>query len=572
MAKDRRVVVVERELRYLKAVPAAFLVLFALLLIACDRSEPPSSEALPDAPSSVRGVLRIASYGSEASPADVEAPIHHQRWVRGPSYQGVEDNDLRGFLDGRFIYGWNQPGQIHSRVGRRPTSPRFGETELFRTLQRWAGIELPADAQVLEASLEIEVEKGPTRPLDVLLYAVHPDWNPGEGGTQHDNTSPPRTGEVWWNEAAHDRLSWGMPGVGFASDDHIRADTPRMALAEARWEPGQTTLRFESDALRAYAEERTRLGEPLRILVKLSDVLEDEAGALLYLYTVNHGDLRNTARRPTVSLTWTAPYVRYRQDHRIHLEAGRVAELRRITLGDATSLVASFEAAPGSGRPTLQMRGGRGDEVSAWISGEHPLELSGRNWEWAEVRILAARDPLELGTAFRTRLHDTWVRTAPPSEQPVVFEFDAPRGETFEVLGEYRGDYTWHVAFTPDEVGRWRYRFRESFLKHPYESEEGVFDVVVLDRKNARIQLEALAVRLRGVAEASDRTPSPWTASFWRLERAALQLETPESFASPSGRELFDLLTEVRRLLSHRRVPDVPEASPMQREWSSQEP
>ena len=563
---------VERELRYIKAVPTVLLVLIAALCFACERPKPSPSETVFPAPSSVRGILRIASYGPEAAAADVEAPIHHQHWVRGPNYQGVEDNDLRGFLDGRFIYGWNQPGQIHSRVGRRPTSPRYGETELFRTLQRWDAITLPATARVLEASLEVEVEKGPKRPLDVLLYAVHPDWNPGEGGTLHDNTSPPRPGEVWWNEAAHDRLPWAMPGVSFASDDHARADTPRMALAEAHWEPGQSTLRFESDALRAYAEECTRLGEPLRILVKLSDALEDEAGALLYLYSANHGDLRNSARRPIVSLAWTAPHARYSQDHRIHLEAGRVASLPRIALDGAVSLAASFEAVPGSGRPTLQVRGGRGDGASEWISAEHPLDLSGRGWRWAEVRILAVRDPLELGAVFQTSLHDTWVRTAPPVEQQVGFEFRAPRGELIEVLGEYRGDYTWDVTFTPDEVGRWHYRFRESFLKRPYESEDGVFDVVVLERENARRQLRALAERLRAEEPASDKAPSRWAASFWRLERAALQLETPESYASPSGRALFDLLTEVRTLLSHRRVPDAPRATPLKREWGTQEP
>ncbi|MCP3984412.1 MAG: DUF5060 domain-containing protein [bacterium] len=560
------------DLRYLEAVPGVFLVLIAVLLVACERPEPPPIELAPPPPPSVRGTLRIGSYGPDATSGNAPPLVHHQQWVRGPGYQGVEDNDLRGFLDGRFIYGWNQPGQIHSRVGRRPTKPRFGETELFRTLQRWDAVALPSAARLLEASLVIGVEAGPERPLDVLLYAVNPDWNPGEGGTQRDNTSPPRAGEVWWNEVAHGERPWALPGVGLASDHHALADTPSMALAEAHWEPDQTLLRFESEALRAYAEQRIRKGESLRILVKLSDTLEDEAGTILFLYTANHGDLRNLARRPILSLVWTAQSARVAEQHRVHLEAGRAVTFPRIRLAGETRLAASFEAAVGSGRPTLQVRGGRGDGVSEWISAEHPVELLGRGWDWAEVRLLAARDPIELGSPFETSLHDTWVRTAAPDQQQVVFEFEAPRGERFEVLAPYRGNYTWQVAFIPDEIGRWRYRFRESFLKRAFESEEGVFDVVVLDRENARRQLLELASRLREGGATSDEAPSPWVESFWRLERAGMGLETPESFASPSGREFFELLTEVRELLSQRRVPDVLNATPMKRDWESQAP
>ncbi len=565
-------VVMSLRLRYLKAVRVVLLVVFAVFTAGCERPEAQPPEAVPDGLPSIRGTLRIASYGPDARDEGASGWVHHQRWVRGESYQGVEDNDLRGFLDGRFVYGWNQPGQIHSRVGRRPTKPRFGETELFRTLQRWDAVTLPTEAQVLEASLVMEVEDGPARPLDVLLYSVNPDWNPGQGGTQRDNTSPPRAGEVWWNEIAHDELSWGMPGVGFASDQHPRADTPAMALAEAPWVPDQRQLRFESDALRAYTQEQTRRGKPLRFLVKLSDALEDDAGALLYLYTANHGDVRNSSRRPILSLAWAAPSARARQEHRVHLEAGRVATFPRIELNGETTLAVSFEATGASGRPTLQVRGGRGESISKWISAEHPVELPGRGWDWAEVRILAVRDPIELGSTFETSLHDTWVRTAAPQEQRVVFVFEAPRGERFEVLADYRGDYTWQVSFTPDEIGRWRYRFHESFLKEPYDSEEGVFDTVVLDRANARRQLSALADRLRENAGATDDAPSPWAESFWRLERAAMQLETPESFASPSGRELFDVLTEVRTILSNRKVPRVLKPSPMKREWGNQAP
>ncbi len=548
---------------------ALLTVLAACTLAAC---EPPPAEETqarewPDMPSA-RGTLRVALHGGGARG---DAVGHRHRWVRGPHYPGVEDNDLRGFLDGRFVYGWNQPGQIHSRVGRRPTSGRFGETELFRTLQRWDGIVLPADARVRSAGLVLGIEDGPEQPLDVMLYAVNPDWEPGGGGTQADNTSPPRPGEVWWVEARHAERAWGLPGVGFASEDHPQADTPVTALSEARWEPEQEELRFEGEGLRAYVEQQVRAREPLRFLLKLSDALEDVAGSLLYLYTANHGDDRNVARRPVLELAWEAPAARTER-RRLHLEADRQLRLPRLEIGDATGLAVSFEPEPGSGPVTLQVRGGNGDRASGWAPAEHPLDLSGRGWRWAEVRVLAARDPLELGQPFETVVRDTWVRTAPPDTQEVPFLFTAPSGERFEVPAIYRGEYTWAVSFTPEEIGRWRYRFRQSFLKRPYHSEEGVFDVVLLDRENALRQLRAYAERLGEDGHVQDDQPSPVTEGFWRLERAALRLETPESFASPSGRELFAALSEIREILSGRRVPPKMKTSPMKRDWPPQTP
>ena len=192
-------------------------------------------------------------------------------------------------------------------------------------------------------------------------------------------------------------------------------------------------------------------------------------------------------------------------------------------------------------------------------------------WEWAELRLLAATQPVQLGDDFETSLRDTWVRTGPPEQQVVTFELVAPRGERFLVPAEFRGDYTWALSFQPDELGRWRYRFRQDFLKKPYESSEGFFDVVLLERERALEQLAALADRLRvdnaRSGASRDRELSPLATVFWRLERAALALETPESFASPQGRELFDRITEVRELLSGREVPDESSFSPLEREF-----
>jgi len=480
----------------------------------------------------------------------------------------VADIDLRGFLDGRFIYGWNQPGQIHSRVGRRDSSARFGETELFRTLQRWDAIALPAEVEIESAELRIGVEEGPERPLRVMVYAVTRDFEPGEGGVRRDNTSPPKPGEVWWGAARHEREAWGLPGVGFASDTHPEADTPVMALAEALYTAGGGELVFSSPALAGYIQEQARGRRPFRFLVKLSDPLEDEPGTLLHLYTVDHGDLRNTGRRPVLRLRWSAPGANFHTQRAVHLENGRVYTSERFILDGIRTLAVSFDALGDDGsaaRPTLEVRGGRGDATTPWQPAAHPLDVE---WDWAQVRVLAATDPHELGRPFETTLRNTWVRTAPPETQALRFRFESPRGKRFEVPGDYQGDYTWAVTFTPDEIGRWRYGFEEDFLKDRYQSAEAWFDVVLLDRENARAQLRALADRLRADPPADDGAPFPDLGpSFWRLERAALRLETPESLASESGRELLGLLTEVRELLGGRPVPDTLKLSPMKRDF-----
>lgn len=547
------------------------LALALVLLFGCtdrDAAEP----VLPADEPSVRGTLHVIAYSPSATPLQRSASqILRHTWVRDPGYSAMEDIDLRGFLDGRFIYGWNQPGQIHSRLGRRDSNARFGETELFRTLERWDGLGLPPKASVHAARLEIEVERGPDRPLQVLIYAVLREFEPGGGGTERNNTSPPRAGEVWWGAAEHGRVPWGLPGAGFAAADDPDADTPLMALAETAWEPRQETLVFESTAFAAYAQAQVRAQAPIRLLLKLSDALEDTPGTLLHLYTGDHGELRNPARRPRLRLDWSAPHETLRQSLRVHLENGRSLVSKRIEVGDARELALGFEpaeeAAGDAARPTLQVRGGRGAKVSPWLAAEHPLELEDE-WDWVQLRVLAARDPIELGQPFETHLRDTWVRAGPPETRRVEFEWVTPQGVVERGLADYQGDYTWRFSMVPRELGRHRYRFRQDFLKRPYEGAEGVFDVVLLDRENARRQLRALADRLREDPPNGDGKPLPAEApGFWRLERAALQLETPESLASESGRELDARLTEVRELLGGRKVPPELSLKPMKREF-----
>src|SRR5690606_26881097 len=153
---------------------AGFGVLFALVIGARafrDRDLPAESRPVWQDLPSVRGTLRVTAFGD--GPAGAPMAPHVSAYVNGSNgYDGMEDNDLRGFLDGMFKWGWNQPDQVHVRIGRRGEAPAYGEHELFRVIQRWSGIELPPVTIVDRARLSLVVEKGPAHPVRVGLYAV----------------------------------------------------------------------------------------------------------------------------------------------------------------------------------------------------------------------------------------------------------------------------------------------------------------------------------------------------------------------------------------------------------------
>ena len=519
--------------------------------------DPPRAVAQP----SVLGTLRVAAYGRKVRSG--ESPPHVTEWVNGADYSGMEDNDIRGFLDGRFVYGWNQPGQIHNRMGRERSRMLWGETELFRTLVRWADVRLPPGSRVERAELAFGVERGPKQPLDVLLYAINKDWNPGAGGERGDNTSPPQPGEVWWGELAHDQRPWGFAGAGFASD-HEDADTPEEALAETRWAPGEDEVVFASDALARHIESRATQGLPLLFLMKLSDAYEDQMDTVLYVFSGNHGEPRNPARRPKLRVEWEGPRPLVGLARPVHLENGRMLVLPRIEARGTRFVAGSFQADQGHEAPILEIRGGSRGADSEWRRVSQPLAVE---WDWLEVRVHAARHPVVLGMPFETSFKDTWVRTAPPEEQVVPFSFVSPRGEEHRVEAQYTGDYTWGVTFEPTELGRWRYRWKQDFLKKPYRSAEGVFDVVPGDRENVALQLRALLERIRETEPPEPGVVPDLVFPFWKLERAVYQLETPQSMKTDRGLQVYALLTELREALSGRTVPDEQTPSPMRRDF-----
>ncbi|MFQ5669572.1 MAG: hypothetical protein ACE5HD_03505 [Acidobacteriota bacterium] len=517
------------------------------------------------APESVRGTLRISCYADNAKVSQ-QAPLRHLSvFVNGRHYAGMEDNDLRGFLDGVFKYGWNQPGQVHFRAGRRMTAPRYGELELFRSIQRWDHIELPPSTRIVQARLSITVEHGPSTEMPVLLYEVNKDWVPGEGGTHHDNTSPPQQGEVWWNDVAYQERSWGLPGLGFASDSDPDADTKAMPLAEARYRPGEETLEFSSSDLAQYISRRVQQHKPLLLLLKLPDYYEDHLGTGISLESGNHGDNRNIKWRPHLFIEWESPRESQQFQKRMFLEYGRSYVLPSLITEGATFFAASFVPETGYESPTIEMRGHHAGHTSSWRQTPLPIRA---NWDRLEVRLLAATDPIILGSEFTTDLRDTWVRTKPPEEQEVPWTFVSPSGKSHQVMAKYQGHYRWAVSFRPQELGNWEYFWTQNFTEKPYKSATGRFDVVAGSHENIMKHLHLLRDQILQTDKRSHtELMQAFEPDFIKLERAALQRETPESFASDAGRDLRKLLREIRALLGGQKVPEPEPLPAMNRTW-----
>jgi hypothetical protein len=544
----------------LAAIAGAVLLALAWVVrpMVARRLHPPPTPPLADLASS-RGQLRLSLYGT--TPGDRTPLTRHETvWVNGTTYAGMEDNDLRGFLDGSFFHPWNQTTQVHVRVGRRNTSPRYGEYELFRVLQRWDGVELPPRARVLEAGLRLGIEEATHDTVHLLLYAVKKDWDPGRGGTLGDNVSPPRPGEVWWNDRAYRKDAWGLPGVGFASNDST-ADTDPMPLAEVRVAPGAREVELRSAALAGYATERIAARAPLLFLLKLADHEEDTPGSTITVYSGNHGDSRNVERRPRLLLAWESACEIETREQPLFLEYGRALELPALALAEPGWVAASFVPEEGSAVPVFQMRaaasaGATSSAAGAgWQALGHPMACAAGP---VAARVVAAHDPVALGTEFTALMHDTWIRTAPPEDQVVPWTFVSPTGIRHEARARYEGGNNWRVRFTPDELGRWQFSWTQTFTEDPFASPPGHFDVVPGDLAAIQQSLKQLAEQVRQANRRDRQLRVALMIRFERLERALLQLETPERFAADRT-ALRAMLNEVRTALGEA----VPDSLPM---------
>ena len=524
--------------------------LFVSMGCACSGAPTDRVDAAPAAPpAAAAGTLVASSYGSAADEGASPLRLHRTVLVQGRDGYTFEDNDLRGMLDGAFVWGWNQPGQVHVRVGRRGDSPSFGEFELFRVLYRGDPPPLPRSVEVRTASLELWIESATDVPTAVALYEVLEDWNPGLGGISANNVSPPLPGEVWWVEAAHAQRSWGLPGVGFAADGRDDADTAAMPLATTDFRPGEEKLRFRSDRLARYVERRARENAPLLFLLKIADVDEDSPGRRITLFSSNHGDSRNLTRRPRLTVDWVGFGERDGFSREVLLEFGRSYGVGQWAVAAGDRIAVTFLPGPGSVvDPRIDVSLVRDGVTEAWPGWRFEPVPDGATS--AQLNLLAAHDPVPLGQTFDASIHDTWILSGSPETRDVPWFFVSPTGGLHVVRAEYAGAFTWRVAFRPDELGRWRYRWSQSFAEHEYESAPGVFDVVAADLDAVVDALDALSKQVAATLEASSGSSvSDATAQrvrFMRLERAGLALLTPESLRGEPGERLRAAIERLR--------------------------
>jgi hypothetical protein len=416
---------------------------------------------------------------------------------------------------------------------------------------------LPANAAVTQVFLEIVVENGIEEPADVVLCEAHRDWNPGSGGLQGDNSSPPAPGEVWWPEAAHGEVEWGLPGASFASDDPGLGDVAPSALATAQYLPGTSRLVFSSGALTGYVQRRVASSKPLLFLLKLSDSDEDLVSDELLLYSAEEGDSLSVSRRPKLTVEWHVPteVVGWKQE--VLLENGRSWELPKLPTKGADRWAVSFHPRPGYESPEIEVRGGSSSSSSEWRSAAIAFEA---DWDWIQARLVAATNPVSLGTTFESEFVDTWVPDAEPEEQTVTWHFTDPFGREIRLRGSYERHFRWRVAFQPKVPGRWSYYVDHDLNWPPYRSEQVVFDVLSDDLTIVLDHLEELAERIEASNLRSPRAKfENFGDEFLRLERAGIQLLTPEEFRSERGVQFSSRVDEIRRELGEA-LPEQPSA------------
>ena len=507
-------------------------------------------------PPPVRGTVRVCVLDGGADPTE-EPGVHTSVFVRGPSYEGMEDNDIRGFLDGGFQWAFNQVGQTHVRLGRNAAEPRhlrYGVPEVFRVLQRWDGIRLPEGSTVVRCRLRLHVEFTSDVAQRVYLYAAHKDWEPGSGGVDGNNVSVPNPGEVWWNEAGFGRQEWGLPGAGYAADAEPDSDTEAMPLAECLLEPGAPLVEFDSGALAHYAGRRLKGGKPLLFLLKLSDAGEDTPGSLMGLYSASDGDSLSLARRPSLHIEWTHPACRVAHERSVLVEHGRTLKLPGVAAAEGALVSVEFDPGPDSEVPTIE-RVSPGDGGSlAWRQVQGPLVADS---DRVLLRLAALRNPVALGAQLEANFSDTWILTAPPEEQDVHWEFRSPSGVSHVSHGVYEGRYLWSLGFRPDEVGRWQCRLIHALAGTPYAGPIHVFDVVVDGLEPAVEALQSLTSRV-AEARAEERPLEVLRRQYTQLQRGWIRGQTPGSFRGPNGLEFREDLRRARSAFWGKEVPAEP--------------
>lgn len=376
----------------------------------------------------------------------------------------------------------------------------------------------------------------------------HVRWISGDGGVKRNNVSQPKEGEVWWGELAANREAWGLPGVGFSSDEYPDADRPLMPLALINYKPGDKYVKFTSLQLAEYIQQQVAKGEPLLFLIKLADYDEDFKGSLLKIYSGDEGvSMNQNDRRPRLMIKWQNNRTSKILEKNIQLEYGRYFYFPKTDVRQMQHMTADFIESDDSDSAVIEIRGGRQGQISNWEVLSQPYILE--NTDWVQVRVSQLKNKVVLGSKFENIFRNTWVTTAKPEKQKVTFSFVSPDGYLQNVDAIYQGDYVWKVGYYPNMIGRWRYYWTNNFVSRPYTSEIGIFDVIAGDKANILTQLKQLLFEIEDpnteyYLKIVGKTDL-YFQRFSRLERA-MYTQTPESFRSEEGKNIRELLNKIR--------------------------
>lgn len=432
-------------------------------------------------PDEIEGALTISLFNGNTT--STTPAKYTTTFVTGPLYDGMEDNDIRGYLSGDFRYKWNQATQIHVRVGRRRKKFTDNNIELFRMLQRWEPIKLPRQANITDAKLRIGVEIPSKMPVVLHLFNLNKDWEPGEGGIERNNNSEPKEGEVWWVERAAKKEKWGAPGAGLASDTIPNADTPAQPLATAYYQLADDFISFQSPQLASYINARIQQKKPLLFLIRLSKEGEDTQSSVLNIYSANYDHEKYLGnRRPQLTLDWTSESAAKTITKDINLDYLELSQIEGIPVDGFDFIDVSYQKKSDDRlTPTIQLRGYDKAGVTLWMDASNPMDVS--EWQKIDLRVIAAESPVFEGSTFSTRYRDTWIYHFDLGDKPFKWIFISPSGARHAFQAEKAEDFYWKINFEPDETGRWHYYWTHLFYGTEERQTSEIQHFDVLDAK-----------------------------------------------------------------------------------------
>jgi hypothetical protein len=303
-------------------------------------------------------------------------------------------------------------------------------------------------------------------------------------------------------------------------------------------------------------------------MLKLDDDGEDVPGSVIEIFAAEHGEPKAPSRRPELVVDWKCRAA-WTSVHEIQLERGRHITLPEAECRPGDWFAATFSPEPSSATPVIEVRERVGDDRTDWREVRRPFRARGNR---VAFRIRAVRNPIELGDPFTATIRDTWVNTGPMETRTVLWRFRSPSGAEHAVPASYVGDYTWHVRFTPDEVGRWTYTWEHDFTSNPYDPERGEFDVVADDTSRLLGAMSSLHEEvINEIGQEGSPERERLCRKFMHLQRAVMTSVSPENWRGSEGEKIRTITRKIRSRLWGEQVPATVPMEAHPRDWTQKE-